>query len=475
MISRMPRGRLAAVAAVALVGLIVAGAAVLVRNTFFAPRTITAYFTTATAIYPNDEVRVSGVKVGRIASIQPQGTQAKMTLKVDRGVPIPADAKAVIVASNLVAARYVQLSPAYRDSGPVMRDGAVIPVERTAVPVEWDEVKTQLMRLATDLGPKSGVSGTSVGRFIDSAANALDGNGDKLRQTLGQLSGVGRVLANGSGNIVDIIKNLQTFVGALRDSNTQIVQFNNRLATLTSVVNDSKSDLDAALTDLSTAVGEVQRFIAGTRNQTSEQIARLADVTQILVDKHMALENILHTSPNALGNFFNDYNADTGTIVGGFGIMNFANPTFSGLLLPVPVPGCTALGAIENVTAVESGKLCSLFLGPGLRVLNFNSLPIPINIFLQKSIDPSKILYTEPRLAPGGEGPKPGPPETPPAVSAYTGLPGDPVGPPGAVPPAPIPGAAMPLPPPPSTPMPPPPPPAQSVSGMLLPAEGPQQ
>ena len=32
-----------------------------------------------------------------------------MTLDVDRDVPIPADAKAVIVAQNLVAARYVQL------------------------------------------------------------------------------------------------------------------------------------------------------------------------------------------------------------------------------------------------------------------------------------------------------------------------------------------------------------------------------
>lgn len=472
MTARIPRNRLAVVTAVVLVGLIIAGAAMVVRNTFFGPRTITAYFPTATAIYPHDEVRVSGVKVGNIKSIQPQGTRAKLTLQVDRGVPIPADAKAVIVAPNLVAARYVQLSPAYRDSGPVMHDGAVIPVERTAVPVEWDEVKTQLMRLATDLGPKSGVSGTSVGRFIDSAANALDGNGDKLRQTLSQLSGVGRILANGSGNIVDIIKNLQTFVGALRDSNVQIEQFNGRLATLTSVVNDSKSDLDAALTDLSTAVGEVRRFVAGTRNQTSEQIARLADVTQNLVDHHMALENILHTSPNAFGNFFNDYNADTGTIVGGFGLMNMSNPTWGGQVL-LSVPGCTQIGAIENITAVESGKLCSLFLGPGLRQTSWNNSPIPLNPLIQKSVDPGRVLYTEPRLAPGGEGPKPAAPEIPPEVSAYTGLPGDPVGSPGAVPPERIPGAAMPLPPAPSTPV--PAPPAPTVSGMLLPDEGPQQ
>ena len=58
------------------------------------------------------------MKVGTIDSIEPEGTQAKMTLNVDRDVPIPADAKAVIVAQNLVAARYVQLTPAYRNSGP---------------------------------------------------------------------------------------------------------------------------------------------------------------------------------------------------------------------------------------------------------------------------------------------------------------------------------------------------------------------
>ncbi|MCV7125452.1 MCE family protein [Mycobacterium lacus] len=457
--TRMPRKR--PMVAVVLVALIVAGAALVLRDTVFRPTTITAYFTTTTAIYPGDEVRVSGVKVGRIKSIQPQGTVAKMTLQVDRDVPIPADAKAVIVASNLVAARYVQLAPAYRDSGPIMPDGGVIPVERTAVPVEWDEVKAQLMRFATDLGPRSGVSGTSVGRFIDSAANALEGTGDKLRQTLAQLSGVGRILANGSGNIVDVIKNLQAFVTALRDSSTQIVAFNNRLATLTSVVDDSRSELDAALSDLSTAVGEVQRFIAGTRNQTSEQVARLADLTQILVDKRMALENILHVAPNAIANFYNDYNPDTGTIVGGFGVINEANPTFSGVLVPLPVPGCSATGSIANVTAVESSKLCALFLGPGMRLLNYNNLPIPLDPFLQPSARPESIIYTEPRLAPGGEGPKPGPPEIPPAVSAYTGLPGDPVGPPGAVPPARIPGAAMPLPPAPTTPAEPSPLPAE--------------
>lgn len=468
------RRRLKIAAAVALAVLVAAGAVVAVRNTFFRPKTITAYFETATAIYPGDDVRVSGIKVGTVKSIKPEGTKAKIVMHVDHDVPIPADARAVLVAQNLVAARYIQLAPAYRTSGPKMGDGAVIPQSRTAVPVEWDEIKDNLMKLATDLGPKPGAKdseiSTSVGRFIDSAAKALgDGNGDKLRQTLSQLSGVARVFADGSTNIVDIIKNLQAFITVLRDSSDQLVMFNNRLASLTSVLDDNKSDLDAAVTNLSTAVVEVQRFIAETRDQTSEQVARLADLTQILVDNKQSLRNILHVTPNALANAYSNYEPDMGVIRGGFSISNAANSTnFI----------CSQMGALENVTATETGKLCGLYAGPALKVFNpfflfnFNYLPIPVNPFLAPSATRENLVYTEKRLEPGGEGPKPGPPDLPPAVSAYTGVPGD--VPPQAPPPPPpgrIPGAAMPEPPAPTRPEESAAPPAPPVPG-FLPAEG---
>jgi phospholipid/cholesterol/gamma-HCH transport system substrate-binding protein len=406
---------------IALVGLLVAGAALVVHHTLNRPTTITAYFTSATAIYPGDEVRVAGVKVGTITSIEPAGAQARLTLAVDRGVPVPADAKAVIMAQNLVAARYVQLAPAYEDIGPTMPDGATIGVERTAVPVEWDQVKDQLMRLATDLGPINDASGTSLSRFIDSAANAMNGNGDKLREAITQLSGVGRILANGSGDIVEIIKSLQTFVGALRDSNTEIVQFQDRLASVTSVIDGSRNDLDAALTNLGTAVVEVKRFIAGSRDQTAEQLQRLNNVTQNLVDNRMALENVLHVAPNAIANGYNIYSPDSGTAVGAFALSNFSNPV---------AVVCSAIAAVKNATASETSKLCAQYLGPALRLINFNYLPFPFNAYLRKSPSPDNLVYSDPNLAPGGSGGSPDLPGSPPEVSAYIGA-GDVPSPPG--------------------------------------------
>lgn len=421
----MNRKRLTTGLTVALVALLVAGGAILVRQLYFAPRTISALFTSATGIYPGDDVRVSGVKVGTIESVNPEGTQARIVLKVNRDVPIPEDAKAIIVAQNLVAARYVQLAPAYRSSGPTLPDDAVIGTDRTAVPVEWDEVKEQLMRLSTELGPKSGMDSTSMSRFIDSAANAMGGgNGEKLHEAITQLSGVARILAEGSGNVVDVIKNLQIFITALRDSNVQMVSFQDRLATLTSVIDGNRSDLDAALTELSTAVVEVQRFVAGSRAQTSEQVQRLANVTQILVDNKISVENLLHITPNALVNAYNIYNPDTGSPVGQFVLHGFSNPVqFI----------CGAIGAVENATAPETAKLCAQYLGPALRLLDFNGMPFPIQPYLAPSANPANIVYSEPGLEPGGVGGSPQAPDDPipPNQSAYV---------PGPPPPAPFTG-----------------------------------
>lgn len=370
-----------------------AGVITLVNSTLKRPNTITAYFSTATGIYPGDDVRVSGVRVGRIEAMRPDGTTIAVVLKVDRHVPIPTDVKAVIVAQNLIAARYIQLTPAYRTTGPALPDGAVIPVERSAVPVEWDEVKEQLMRLASQLGPDSAVSTPAVARFIDSAADAMDGNGLKLRATLAELSQVGRVLANGGGNIAQVLVDLERFVSILKNSNQQIVTFEGRLATLSSVLDDNKSTLDAALSNLSAAIGDIQRFVADTRDKTSQQVQRLAAVTQTLADHRTDIENVLHVAPNALANGYNIYNPDTGSGVGSFSLNNFSNP----LQLI-----CGAIGSLENATAEESAKLCAQQFGPALKLLNANFLPAPINPYLSKSASPDNIIYSDPALAPGG-------------------------------------------------------------------------
>lgn len=402
----VPKRTLKRATAVLLVAQTVSASAFLCVQLLTSPKTIVAQFVSAIGIYEGDEVRVAGVKVGDVVSIRPEGSHVEMTFTLQRDVPVPADARAVIVAQNLVSARYVQLTAPSSTAG-VIADGVVIPMERTAVPVEWDQVKEQLDRLATDLGPRPGQDSTSLARFIDSSAAALEGNGPQLRETMRQLASLARVLGNNSGNIVDTIKNLQAFVAMLRASGAQVVQFQDRLATLTNVLDSSRTNLDAALTNLADAVVTVQEFVAQTRDKASEQVQRLSAVTQTLADRRMDLEQLLHVAPNAIANTYNMFDPQMGTPTGVFTLSNLANPV---QFL------CGAVGAVENVTAPEAAKLCAQYFGPALNSVSLNALPFPVNPFLAKNPGPEKLIYTDPSLMPGMAPPPPpsgGLPEVP--------------------------------------------------------------
>src|SRR3984893_15253870 len=110
-------------------------------------------------------------------------------------------------------------------------------------------------------------------------------------------------------------------------------------------------------------------------------------------------------------------------MVGSFALNNFADPTQF---------VCGGIAAVADVTSAETAKLCAQYVGPALRLPNFNYPPFPINPYLTKS--PANVLYSDPALAPGGEGPRPGPAETPPSASAYTGAADNPFPAPAAAP-----------------------------------------
>ena len=83
---------------------------------------VVAYFPTAVGLYPGDDVRIVGVPIGRIDSIQPRAQDVKINMTLDDGVRVPANAQAIIIAPNLVSARFIQLTPAYTE-GDVLADG----------------------------------------------------------------------------------------------------------------------------------------------------------------------------------------------------------------------------------------------------------------------------------------------------------------------------------------------------------------
>ena len=107
-----------------LVALLVGGLLVATQSSPVSETKLTAYFDNTNGIYPGDDVRILGVPVGHIETIQPQPQRAKVTFTVDAKYKVPADAKAVIISPTLVSARFIQLTPVYT-TGAAMDDGEI--------------------------------------------------------------------------------------------------------------------------------------------------------------------------------------------------------------------------------------------------------------------------------------------------------------------------------------------------------------
>ncbi|MFF0814176.1 MCE family protein [Rhodococcus sp. NPDC003318] len=352
---------------------------------------ITAYFTSTTGLYVGDDVRVVGVDVGRVTGIEPDGDRMRVRMTLRRTVPVAADAKAVIVGQSLVSARFVQLTPAVTDDAtPALADGAVIGIDRTAVPVEWDQVKAELGRAADALGPKDGDPGPAA-NLLSGAGTALQGNGTALGESVTELSRAMTLLSDSGDDLFGTIRGLQTFTTALAASNEQIVQFQGRLATVSHVLTDNRTQLAPALADLDVAVTDVQRFVAQNRDGLTEDVRKLADVSQVLVDRKDGLERILHLGPTALGNYYNIYRPAQGSMIGVPAFQNTGNPiNFI----------CGGIAGLANATSERGAELCAQYLGPLLNTIRANYPDLTINPSRALGAAPDQLVYSEPGLEP---------------------------------------------------------------------------
>ncbi|MFD6894895.1 MCE family protein [Rhodococcus sp. NPDC060086] len=309
---RSGRGRTALIALAVAVALVVAGALwwVFARA---GTTTVTAYFDKAVGIYEGSDVRVLGVEVGSVTSVEPQGEIVEVSMRIARGVDIPADARAVQITPSVVADRYVQLTPAY-SGGETMSDGAVIDREHTATPVEVDELYASIDELARALGPEGANADGALTEFVEVGAENLEGNGAALGQSIDQLSAAARTLNESRGDLYGTIENLQIFVSALAANDQQVRQFNTQLADLSGFLAGERQNLGEALEQLSMTLGDVTTFVRDNQEAVKDNVDALVPVTENLANNRQSLVNSLTLLPLAVSNLVNSYDAESGSL-----------------------------------------------------------------------------------------------------------------------------------------------------------------
>jgi phospholipid/cholesterol/gamma-HCH transport system substrate-binding protein len=351
---------------------------------------IVGYFSSAVGLYPGDQIRIIGVPVGRIESIEPRAEDVKITMSVDPDVKVPQNARAIIMAPNLVAARFIQLAPAYT-TGPVLPDGASIELGHTAVPVEWDEVKASLTDLARQLSPAAGQLQGPLGKVINQAADTFNGNGDSFHSAIRELSQAAGRLGDSRTDVFGTVKNLQVLVDALSSSNDQIVAFSGHVASVSQVLARSSTNLDHTLATLNQALVDVKDFLHQNNSTLIGTVNKLNDLTTVLSDQSEDIEQVLHVAGPGIANFYNIYDPAQGTLNGLISVPEFSNP------VQFICGGSfeTAAG-LSGPEYYKRAEICRERLAPPLRRLTFNYPPIMFHPLNSITAYKGQVIYDTP-------------------------------------------------------------------------------
>lgn len=279
---------------------------VLLRSSGTDDRTLVALFPRTTSLYAGAQVKVLGVKVGNVDSIQVKGTSVEVAISYDGDVDLPADVHALIVPPSIVGDRFVQLAPAY-ESGAVLADNALLGLDRTGVPVELDETYSALDKLASGLGPDGANADGSLSRLVTATAKNLSGHGAAFNETLREFSGAISTLSGSSEDISETVANLKVLTETLKGKDDQLRALVNNLARVGTQLNNQRTEISSSVVELQEALGMVARFTADNREALKTSVTGLTAVSGVLARRSQELGDLLSLAPVGLTNLANIY------------------------------------------------------------------------------------------------------------------------------------------------------------------------
>ena len=349
-------------------------------STLIGTTKVHATFTSAVGIYKGSDVRVLGVDVGKVTDVTPRGDVVEVDMRVNRGVKLPADVKAVQIIPSIVADRYVQLTPAYSGGAQAGSD-VTLSTKQTKVPVEIDAIYANLQKLSKSLGPEGANQNGAVTDFVDVFSKNLDGNGAKLGEAITNLSKAAGPLSDGSTDLMSTIRNLNVFVGALKENDAQVRQFNSQMASFNTFLAGERDQLGKALDSLSYALGDVATFISDNNDKIGQAVRDLQPTGQALLDNKDHLLEILTVLPVTISNLINAYDAESGTVAMRVNIPELQDPLAAGCRLldlgkllpgnPMAVDFSRKLAPLVNNCKNVATQITKGVLEPVLPVLPF--------------------------------------------------------------------------------------------------------
>lgn len=235
---------------------------------------IVGYFDTLLQLRSGDDVRMAGVRIGRVQSTELDGTRAKATFRIDQQYRIPEDSEASIGMAGLLGANLVSIK--IGSSPYVLSNGKEI---RTVAGFDINLVVNEIGALSNRVGNAFasvekllGTDEEGKENIFDLISRLLSENRDSIRNTLANLDTISGQIAAGEGTIGKLVMEDAVY----EDIRTVTAELKQTLAEAETLISNTRSIID----HVKSGQGTVGTLIYGETDIAAQLEALMKDLRE---------------------------------------------------------------------------------------------------------------------------------------------------------------------------------------------------
>ena len=243
-----------------------------------------ASFSDASGIKANDEVRIAGVRVGKVTGVDLNGNKVDVSFKVDTPSHFGSETSAQIKVKTLLGAMYLGLQP--KGAGQ-LKEGATIPLSRTSSAYDVVQAFSGLADRAERIDTKR------LATSIDTIADLTKDTPAAFQGTLRGLSRLSETVASRNDQINTLLKNLHTVSGTLAARDEDIVSLMKNSDTLLRALVARRTEVHRLLVSTSQFSTELTLLVKQSRADLKPALSNLQGVVNLLLKNQNNLDESL--------------------------------------------------------------------------------------------------------------------------------------------------------------------------------------
>ncbi len=273
-------------------------------------RSYKAVFGDVTGLLPGNEVRIAGVRVGQVKSIEVHDrTLAMVEFSIDGDRPVPESTIARLRYRNIVGERYIGLTEGTGSAEP-MQEGQTLPLAQTRNALDLTVLFNGFRPLFQALDP------ASVNQASFELVQTLQGEGGTLESLMARTATLTNTLADRDEVIGRVLTNLEAVLATVDDRGSELGELVVQLKALSTGFAEDRVAIGQSFDGISDLTSATASLLSDVRTPLRDDISQLRTLATTLDDNKAIVDGVLTRLPAKLdsivgtatyGSWFNFY------------------------------------------------------------------------------------------------------------------------------------------------------------------------